>query len=131
MFFFTFLNMVFLLSLMCMFPELNGVKFCSRSFHLQISDILQTRTDQSEDHMKINFGQYNNKYHKQLELKKEMKKVGSFVLFPSFLQIFADLSKKSKSIKAIYISLKDLILLSQKVVCFIGVLSNSSRDNKD
>ena len=75
-----------------MFPELNGTKFCSRSFHLQISDILQTRTDQSEDHMKINFGQYNNKYHKQLELKKEMKKVGSFVLFPSFLQIFADLS---------------------------------------
>ena len=75
-----------------MFPELNGTKFCSRSFHLQISDILQTRTDQSEDHMKINFGQFNNKYHKQLELKKEMKKVGSFVLFPSFLQIFADLS---------------------------------------
>ena len=75
-----------------MFPELNGTKFCSRSLHLQISDILQTRTDQSGDHMKINFGQYNNKYHKQLELKKEMKKVGSFVLFPSFLQIFADLS---------------------------------------
>ena len=68
-----------------MFPELNGTKFCSRSFHLQISDILQTRTDQSGDHMKINFGQYNNKYHKQLELKKEMKKVGLFVLFPFFV----------------------------------------------
>ena len=70
---------------MCMFPELNGTKFRSRSFYLQISDILQTRTDQSGDHMKINFGQYNIKYHKQLELKKEMKKVGSFVLFPFFV----------------------------------------------
>ena len=37
-----------------------------------------------------------------------------------FLQICADLSKKFKSIKA-YIHLKDLIMLFQKVVCFIGV----------
>ena len=62
-----------------MFPESNGTKLCTRSFHLQISDILQTRTDQSGDHMKLNYDKYNNKYHKQLELKKEMKKVGSFV----------------------------------------------------
>ena len=39
-----------------------------------------------------------------------------------FLQICADLSKKSKSIAAfIYIYLKDLIMLFQKIVCFIGV----------
>ena len=83
-----------------MFPELNGTKFCSRSFHLQISDILQTRTDQSEDHMKINFGQFNNKYHKQLELKKEMKKVGSFVLFPFFFPDLCSLNFQKQYIFA-------------------------------
>ena len=34
-----------LLFLMCMFPESNGTKFWSHSFHLQNSGILQTRMD--------------------------------------------------------------------------------------
>ena len=38
-----------------------------------------------------------------------------------FLQRFADLSKKPKSIKVISIHLKDLIILFQKIVFFIGV----------
>ena len=44
-----------LLSLMCMFPESNGTKFWSHSFHLQNSGILQTRMDQRVDPMKTNF----------------------------------------------------------------------------
>ena len=39
-----------------------------------------------------------------------------------FLQICAELSKKSKFIKAfINIHLKDLIMLFQKIICFIGL----------
>ena len=45
----------FLLSLMCMFPESNGIKLWSYSFHLQNSGILQTRIDQRGNPMKINF----------------------------------------------------------------------------
>ena len=40
---------------MCMFPESNGIKFWSYSFYLQNSSILQTRIDQKEDPMKMNF----------------------------------------------------------------------------
>ena len=43
-----------LLSLMCMFPESNGTKFWSHSFHLQNSAILQTM-DQRGNPMKTNF----------------------------------------------------------------------------
>ena len=35
----------FLLTLMCMFPELNGTKSSPHSFHLQNSGISQTRKD--------------------------------------------------------------------------------------
>ena len=61
-----------LLSLMCMFPESNGTKFWSHSFHLQNSGILQTRMDQRGDPMKTNFDIFQNKneYQKQLDLKK-------------------------------------------------------------
>ena len=45
----------FLLFLMCMFPESNGTKFRSHSFHLQNSGIVQTRMNQSGDPMKMNF----------------------------------------------------------------------------
>ena len=39
-----------------------------------------------------------------------------------FLLICADFSKKSKSIEEfIYIHLKDLIMLFQNIVCFVGV----------
>ena len=38
-----------------------------------------------------------------------------------FLQICADISKKSKCIKAIYLYSKDLMMLFQKIVYFIGV----------
>ena len=38
-----------------------------------------------------------------------------------FLQIYVDLSKKSKSKQFIYFRLKDLIKLFQKIVWFIGV----------
>ena len=51
-FFFTFFNVLFY------FPESKKTKFSCCSFHLQISDILQTRMDQSGDHMKINFDNF-------------------------------------------------------------------------
>ena len=62
-----------LLSLMCMFSESNGIKFWSHSFHFQNSSILQARMDP----IKMNFDtfQIKNEYHKQLELKKQMKKI--------------------------------------------------------
>ena len=51
-----------------------------------------------------------------------------------FLQIYAD-RKKPKYIKAIYIikqSMKDFIIVFQKIVLFIGVQDiNSSRDIKE
>ena len=43
---------------MCMFPESNGKKFWSRSFHLQNSGVLQIRMDQKADPMKINFDNF-------------------------------------------------------------------------
>ena len=48
----------FLLSLMCIFSESNGIKFWSNSFHLQNSAILQTRMDQRGDPMKMNFDNF-------------------------------------------------------------------------
>ena len=48
----------FLLSLMCKFPEFNGIKFWSHSFHLQNSGILQTRMEQREDPMLMNFDNF-------------------------------------------------------------------------
>ena len=48
----------FLLSLMCVFPELNGFKFWSNSFHLQNLAVLLTGMDQREDSMKMNFDNF-------------------------------------------------------------------------
>ena len=41
-----------------MFPESNGMKSWSHSFHLQNSGILQTRIGQIGDPMKINFDNF-------------------------------------------------------------------------
>ena len=48
----------FLLSSVCMFPELDGAKFWSHSFHLQNSAILQTRMDQKGESIKMNFDNF-------------------------------------------------------------------------
>ena len=66
-----------LLSLMCMFPELNGTKFWSHICHLQNSCILQTRMDQRGDPMKMSS---NTKWISQtVRAQKVDKKMGSFV----------------------------------------------------
>ena len=77
--------------------------------------ILQSRMDQRGNHMKMNF-KFRNECYKQVSVKKQMKKLGPFLQFlcslpelcslnyqKSFWQFCAELSKKSKSIKAIYI----------------------------
>ena len=111
---------VFLLSLVCMFPELNGTKFRFHSFHLRNSGILQTRIDQREDSMKMNFDifQIQKLSSQTVRAQKVDEKKGVICLvssFPSwvvvlklprivhFLQICADLSKKFESFKAIYL----------------------------
>ena len=135
-----------LLSLMGMFPESNGTKFWSHSFHLQNSGILQTRMDQRGDPMKTNFDifQIQKWISQTVRAQKVDEKNGVICLvsfFPSwvmvlklpkivhFLQICADLSKKSKSIKAIYLyrSEKQHHDLSENSMFYKG-LSNSSRD---
>ena len=60
-----------------MFPELNGTKFWSHSFHLQNSGILQTRVDQRADPMKLNFD--NFQIQKWILQTIRAQKVGSFV----------------------------------------------------
>ena len=45
----------FLLSSECMFPESNGTKSKSHSFHLQNSGTLQNRMDQRGDPVKVSF----------------------------------------------------------------------------
>ena len=109
-----------LLSLLCIFPESNGIKFWSHSFHLQNSGNLQTRMDQRGNPMKTNFNifQIQKWISQTVRAQKVDEKNGVICLvsfFPSwvmvlkspnivhFLQICADLSKKSKSIKAIYL----------------------------
>ena len=65
--------------------------------------------------MKMDF-KFRNECYKQVSGKKQMKKMGSFLQFlcslpelcslnyqKSFLQFCAELSKKSKSVEAIYI----------------------------
>ena len=61
---------------MCMFPESNGRKFWFHSFHLQNSGISKTRMNQRGTPWKriLTFFKYRNEYHKQLQLKKYMKK---------------------------------------------------------
>ena len=131
-----------LISLMCMFPKSNRRKFWSHSFHLQNSEILQTRMDQRWDPVKTNFDifQIQKWASPTLRAQKVDEKNGDICLvsfFPSwvmalslpkivhFLQICSYLSKESKSIKATFLysseHLKDLIMIFQKIVCFIEV----------
>ena len=101
--------------------------------------ILKTRMDQRGNHMKMNFDYFQiQKWMLQtVRVEKVDKKNGVIFLvsvFPSwvmvgklskklhFLQFCADLSKKSKFIKANYtMHLKVLFPLYQKMVWFIGV----------
>ena len=70
-----------LLFLMRMFPELNGTKFWSPSFHLKNSGILKTRMDQRGDPMKTNFNIFQiQKWMSQtVRAQKVDEKMGSFV----------------------------------------------------
>ena len=71
----------FLLSLMCIFPESNGTKFWSRSFYLQNSGVLQTRTDQKENPMKMNFDNFQTQkwISQTVSAQKVDEKMGSSV----------------------------------------------------
>ena len=64
-----------------MFPELNGTKFRSHSFHLQNSGILLTRMDQRGDPMKMNFEifQIQKLASQTIRAQKVDEKMGSFV----------------------------------------------------
>ena len=102
---------------MCIFPESNREKFWSHSFHLQNSGILQTRPNQRGQPMKTNFDifQIQKWISQKVRAQKVDEKNRVIFLFPSwvmalklpkivyFLKICAHLSKKSKSIKAIYL----------------------------
>ena len=132
-----------------MFPELKGTKFWSHSFHPRNSDILQTRMDQKGDPMKTNFHifQIQKWISQTVRTQKADEKNGVFCLvsfFPSwvmvlkfpkirhFLRICVELSKKSKSIKAIFLypSERSHYALSENSMFHRG-LSNSSRDIED
>ena len=132
----------FSLSLMCMFPESNGTKFWSHSFHLQNSDILQTRIDYENENEFWRFSNTKLNITNSLSLKSRWKKNGIclVLIFASsvmvlklpkivhFLQNCANLSKKSKSIEAIYLypSERPHQALSEDSMFYRG-LSNSSR----
>ena len=132
-----------------MFPVLNGTKFWSHSFHLQNSGILQTRMDQRGDPIKTNFGIFQiRKWISQTVRAQKVDKKNGFIclvsFFPSWVMVFklpkivhfseicADLSKKSKSIKAIYLypSERPHHALSENSIFYRG-LSNSSRDTEE
>ena len=67
---------------MCEFPELNGTKPLSHSFHLQNSGILQTRMGQRGDPLKwiLTIFKCKNDFPKQLLLEKQTKKSGVICL---------------------------------------------------
>ena len=132
--FFTFLND---------FVSWIGTKFWSNSFHLQNSCILQTKMDQREDTMKMNFDNFQiQKWISQTAAARKVDKVICLISFFSswvmilrlpkilhFLQVCADLSKKSKSIIAIYsyLYVRPRHALSENSM-FYEVLKNCSRD---
>ena len=105
--------------------------------------------DQTGDHMKMNFdiSKYKNECYKQLERKKVDEKNGVFCLvsmFPSWVMVLklsvkrhfmlfcADLSKKTKSVKAIYIyaSESSHYTLSENDMVYRG-LNHGSWDNSN
>ena len=116
---------VFLLSLMCMFLESTWTKFWSYSFQLQISRILQTRMKQRGGSHENEFWQFSNAKMNITNRAPKVDEKDGFICLVSFfaswvmvlklskilhfLQICTDHSKKSKSIKAIYLYPSDLI----------------------
>ena len=74
-----------------MWPEMNGKKFWSHSFHLPNSDILQARMDEMGDLIKINFDNFQilQKYSKWISqivrAQKGDEKNGIFCLVTFFL----------------------------------------------
>ena len=138
-----------LLSLMCMFPESNKTKFWSPIFHLQNSGTLQTRMDQCGRRHENEFWQFSNtkvNIREQLELKDKIKNGVSCLVsfFPSWVMVLklpkivhfcttcVDLSKKSKSINAIYLYPPKILhhALSENSIFYRG-MSNSSRDSEE
>ena len=134
---------------MCIFPESNGRKFWSHSFHFQNSGILLTRMDQREDTMKTNFDIFQKqKWISQTVRAQKLDENNGVICLVSFfhsrvmvlklpkivhfLQICADLSKKSKSIKGVclYSSERPHYALAENSM-FNRDLSNSSRDTED
>ena len=100
----------FSLSEMCMFPGSTGTKFWFHSFHPQIQVFSRPEWTKGGTPKKwiLTIFKYKNGYHKQLELKKYMKKYGAICLVPLFtfwvmvlklphyLQTCADLCKWPK-----------------------------------
>ena len=108
-------------------------------FHNQKLGVLQTSMDQRGSPWKwiLTFLKYKSEYHKMLLSKKlkKKKKNGSIVKFSfSFLELWslnkycifckfvlASARNLNPLKQYIYIHLKDVIMLFQKIVCFIGV----------
>ena len=139
---------VFLLSSMCMFSESNGTKFWSHSFHYQNSGILHTKMDQKEVPIKTNSDifQIQKWIPQTIRAQKVEGKNGVICLvsfFPPwvmalkltkivhFLQICTDLSKRFKSIKAIYLYPSERLhhALPENSYFYRG-LNNSSQDTE-
>ena len=135
----------FLLSLMWMFPESNET---NHSFHLQNSGILQIRINQREDPMKTNFDifQIQKWISQTVRAQKVGEKNGVIYLvsfFPSWVLVlklpkivhfckFVLTSARNLNLlkQFIYIHLKNVIMLFQKIVFYRG-MNNSSRDVED
>ena len=113
-----------------------GIKFWSHRFHLQYSGILQARIDQRGEPMKMNFEnfQIQKRISQTFRPQKVDKKIGSFVWFAFFVEIRSLNCPKycmfGKSVltsarhlnllkQFIYIHLKDLDMLFQKIGCLI------------
>ena len=129
-----------------MFYECNGTKFWSQRFHLQNLRILQTRMDQRWDPMKTNSDifQIQKWISQKVRAQTFWWKYGVICLVSFFLSwvmvlklpkivhfllICADLRKKSKFIKAIYLYLSERrhYALSENSMLYRR-LSNGSRD---
>ena len=113
-----------------MFPESNGSKFWSHSLCLQNSDIFQTGMEQRGNSMKMNFDifQIQKWISQTVRTQKVDEKWGhlSSFLFFSWVMVL----KLPKIVHFLQICdhlLKDLIMLFQKVVCFIGSAQQFTR----
>ena len=132
-----------------MFSESNERKFRSHSFHLQYSGIFQTRMNLRGDPMKMNFNNFQipKRISKTFRARKvdEKNRVTCLVsFFPSwfmvlklpqivhFWQICAELSRKSKFIKTIYLYPSEwpYHALSETSI-FYSSLNNSSKKSVD